>query len=226
MAGGETSVLVVSPDVTTREQVSEFLHGIGCEVRHASSHLEAAPLIAGNGLDLVVADVRASTVTPYDILVQVRRSSAVPVLMLIAPDSETAGECMELGADDCMVWPSSPRELRARVLLRRSGRSRQGSTLVAGALRIDALHRVVRLAGRQIALRDREFDLLTYLATSPGETFTSEQLLADVWHSRREWQVVRTVTEHIYRLRKKLERDPTNPKHIVTVRGHGYRFEG
>jgi two-component system alkaline phosphatase synthesis response regulator PhoP len=132
-----------------------------------------------------------------------------------------------LGADDYIVKPFSPRELVARVrsVLRRATATPPSSVFEFGDLRVDIASREVSLRGEPVELRRREFDLLAFLCASPRRVLTRDQLLLNVWHSAPDWQTAATVSEHVHRLRSKIEDDPTRPRRIVTVRGVGYRFE-
>jgi DNA-binding response OmpR family regulator len=152
---------------------------------------------------------------------------------------------LKMGADDYVIKPFSAGELAARVesVLRRSRRgqyapaqapttaqnnSRSPATatgIVMGELHLDPVTREVKVAGRLVDLTAREFDLLVFLAQSPRQVFSRAQLLDHVWASSSDWQTEATVTEHIRRLRRKIEADPDNPLWITTVRGVGYRFE-
>ena len=133
---------------------------------------------------------------------------------------------LELGADDYVVKPFSPRELAARVraVLRRSGAGPKRRAAF-GELEIDFHAREVHLRGDIVELTAREFDLLAFLARSPRRVFSHEELLAEVWHSTREWQDPSTVTEHVRRIRTKIEEDREHPRWIRTVRAAGYVFD-
>jgi two-component system, OmpR family, phosphate regulon response regulator PhoB len=138
---------------------------------------------------------------------------------------------LELGADDYVIKPFSPRELAARVrtVLRRqragAGTADRVPPMEFNDLRIDPSTREVVASGRAVELRPKEFDLLVALASSPRQVFSRRQLLARVWDSAPEYQDPATVTVHVGRLRQKLERDPEAPRWITTARGIGYRFE-
>jgi DNA-binding response OmpR family regulator len=153
----------------------------------------------------------------------------VPVVFLTGRGHEIdriAG--LRMGADDYIVKPFSPGELTARVesvLRRAQPRSDHTGLLGFGALHIDARTREVVLNQRRVDMTTKEFDLLYFLASSPRQVFSREQLLDQVWSSSSEWQTDATVTEHIRRLRRKIEADPDQPAWITTVRGAGYRFE-
>jgi len=158
----------------------------------------------------------------------VRQSSEVPVIVLTARTDETDRVVgLELGADDYVVKPFSPRELVARVrsVLRRARPAEEHSTLDYGDVSIDARARTVTVSGRQVVFRAREFDLLHFLASSPRQVFSRGQLLNSVWDSTTEFSDVSTVTVHVRRVRQKIEDDPLHPRWIVTVRGVGYRFD-
>jgi two-component system phosphate regulon response regulator PhoB len=141
-------------------------------------------------------------------------------------DVETAVIGLRLGADDLMVKPFQPALFAARVgaVLRRAGAVRDKETLEFGELRIDLTAREVSLERLPVDMPAREFDLLAFLATHPRQVFTRSQLLEQVWESSSEWQDEATVTEHIRKIRLRIEADPRNPRWISTVRRVGYRF--
>jgi DNA-binding response OmpR family regulator len=132
---------------------------------------------------------------------------------------------LDLGADDCVARPVSFRQLVARTnaVLRRTATPEERH-LRYDILDIDLASRTVRVRGDLVELAAREFDLLAFLAGHPGEVFTREQLLANVWRSSHDWQQRETVTEHVHRVRSRLEDDPARPRWLLTVRGVGYRF--
>ena len=169
-------------------------------------------------------------VNGLDVLRRVRTTSDVPVIMLTARAEESdrvAG--LELGADDYVVKPFSPRELAARVngvLRRTNGRSTTApGPIVFGELMIEPLSRQVTLDGQNVEMTPKEFDVLAFLASSPRQVFSRAQLLESVWQSSPEWQDPATVTVHVRRIRNKIEVDPETPRWITTVWGVGYRFE-
>jgi DNA-binding response OmpR family regulator len=178
----------------------------------------------------MILDVMLADADGRELLVEVRRTSDVPVILLTARGKEMDRVVgLKMGADDYVVKPFSPAELAARVatVLRRSrpagGPARRAMDF--GELYIDPASREVRRQGEVVELTAKEFDLLTFLAESPRRVFTREQLLDQVWDSRPEWQDPATVTEHIRRIRRKIEDDPDRPRWITTLRGVGYRFE-
>lgn len=145
-----------------------------------------------------------------------------PVLAIVTTD--LAGvKALEAGVTDYVVEPVVPRELRARAMLR--ARAQAWSTLDYGALRVERSARRVLVDGAEVELRPREYDLLVYFAERPGRVIPREALLEFLWGSSPDWQSINTVTEHVYRLRHRIEADPRNPRWIVTVRGAGYRFD-
>jgi DNA-binding response OmpR family regulator len=224
-------VLVVDDEPTVREVVVGYLRRDGHEVAEAADGHTALELLDADPPDLVVLDMMLPGVNGLDILRRVRAVSSIPVIMLTARAEESdrvAG--LELGADDYVVKPFSPRELAARVngVLRRTAGRRQDNvpaTLTFGDLRIDPLSREVTMAGTVIDMTPKEFDVLLFLASSPRQVFSRAQLLESVWQSSPEWQDPATVTVHVRRIRNKIESDPEKPRWISTVWGVGYRFE-
>jgi DNA-binding response OmpR family regulator len=225
-----TKVLVVDDEPTVREVVAGYLRRDGHEVTEAADGTTALELVDSNPPDLIVLDMMLPGVNGLDVLRRVRATSDVPVIMLTARAEESdrvAG--LELGADDYVVKPFSPRELAARVngVLRRTNGRQPASSgpLVFGALTIEPLSRLVTLEGRNIEMTPKEFDVLAFLASSPRQVFSRAQLLESVWQSSPEWQDPATVTVHVRRIRGKIEDDPESPRWITTVWGVGYRFE-
>jgi DNA-binding response OmpR family regulator len=169
-------------------------------------------------------------VNGLDILRRIRASGDMPVIMLTARSEESdrvAG--LELGADDYVVKPFSPRELAARVngVLRRAAPkpATVADVIEFDGLIIDNRSREVRCAGELVELTPKEFDVLAHLAGAPRQVFSRADLLRDVWQSSPDWQDPATVTVHVRRIRNKIEADPENPRWITTVWGVGYRFE-
>ncbi len=185
-------------------------------------------------VDLVVLDISLGEDDGRLVLAKIREMGDLPVIF-ISGKSDIADRVLglRLGADDYLAKPFSPVELVARVesVLRRSGGRSSASTSQDGAddsskgLRVDEPTREVRVDGRHVALTAKEFDLLAFLVRSPRQVFSRGQLLEHVWASRPEWQDEATVTEHVRRVRHKVEHDPEHPRWITTVRGVGYRYE-
>jgi DNA-binding response OmpR family regulator len=225
-----SKVLVVDDEPTVREVVASYLRRDGHEVAEAGDGHTALELLDADPPDLIVLDMMLPGVNGLDILRRVRSVSSIPVIMLTARAEESdrvAG--LELGADDYVVKPFSPRELAARVngVLRRSaGRVEDAPpTLTFDGLQIEPLSREVRMGGEVVDMTPKEFDVLLFLASSPRQVFSRAQLLESVWQSSPEWQDPATVTVHVRRIRNKIESDAEHPRWITTVWGVGYRFE-
>jgi DNA-binding response OmpR family regulator len=229
--GGMTvgRVLVVDDDVTVRDVVRRYLELNGHEVQLAGDGETALRLFAEREPDLVVLDLMLPGIDGLEVCGRLRQRSAVPVVMLTALGEEEdriAG--LQLGADDYVTKPFSPRELALRVtsVLRRA-RAVQASpvsrSLVDGGLKVDLGARSASLDGRELSLTTREFDLLTFLLTNPGKAFNRAELLERVWGW--EFGDQSTVTVHVRRLREKVEADSARPTRIATVWGVGYRYD-
>lgn len=223
-------VLVVDDEPTVREVVVGYLRRDGHDVDEAADGATALKLLEAEPPDLVVLDMMLPGVNGLDILRRVRSTSDIPVIMLTARAEESdrvAG--LELGADDYVVKPFSPRELAARVngvLRRTNGREvNSPQPLEFSGLHIDPLSREVTLDAAVVEMTPKEFDVLAFLASSPRQVFSRAQLLESVWQSSPDWQDPATVTVHVRRIRNKIEADPEKPRWITTVWGVGYRFE-
>lgn len=225
------TVLVVDDEDIVREVVCTYLEREGYSTLQASAGRAAVALIESEQPDLIVLDVMLPEVDGFSILAELRKRADIPVILLTARTDETDRVLgLELGADDYVVKPFSPRELAARVrtILRRAGRSERQApvaSLVFDGLEIDGRSREVRVDSDLVDLTAKEFDLLAFLAGAPKQVFSRGQLLEQVWDSSTDWQDASTVTVHIRRIRRKIERDPNEPRWIATVWGVGYRFE-
>jgi DNA-binding response OmpR family regulator len=223
-------LLVVDDDPEVRGLLVRLLESEGYQVEEASTGAEATAALSGRSPDLVILDVMLTTEDGFDVLAAIRRTSNVPVILVTARGRESDRVLgLKLGADDYVVKPFSPAELAARVgtVLRRVGQRPTATTaaLDFGDLAIDIMAREVKLSDELVETTAKEFDLLAFLASSPRQVFTREQLLAQVWGSSSAWQDAGTVTEHVRRIRRKIEKDPDHPRWVRTVRGVGYRFE-
>jgi DNA-binding response OmpR family regulator len=222
-------VLVVDDDLTVAEVVLAYLRRDGMHVRHAADGPGALVAAAQEPPDLVVLDLMLPGLDGLEVCRRLRAvTPGLPVVMLTARgevEDRIAG--LEVGADDYVVKPFSPRELALRVasVLRRSeGRvGPRDGTLLDGDLELDQLARTARRGGHELALTTREFDLLAYLLAHPGRAVARDELLRDVWG----WDFgdLSTVTVHVRRLRAKVEPDDANPVRLVTVWGVGYRWD-
>jgi DNA-binding response OmpR family regulator len=221
-------VLVVDDEPMVREVVTAYLERDGFRVRSAGDGRTALRLLADDPADLVVLDLMLPEVDGLTVLAHIRRRDPTPVILLTARGDEPDRVLgLDLGADDYVVKPFSPRELAARVrtVLRRTQRDPSSARIVHGDLVIDGAAREVSVGGRSVELTAREFDLLEHMAASPRKVFRRSELLEQVWNSSAEYQDPSTVTVHIRRLRKKIEAYPDQPRHLKTIWGVGYRFD-
>jgi two-component system, OmpR family, phosphate regulon response regulator PhoB len=228
-----TRILVVDDDPEITKLLEKFLSNEGYQVTVASNGASALASASATEPELVLLDIVIGVEDGREVLRDLRLISDVPVIFLTGRGLETeriAG--LKLGADDYIVKPFSLGEVSARIetVLRRSGVNTAQHLIEApdisfGELQINENTHEVRIAGSLLDLTSKEFALLSFIASTPRQVYTRSQLLEHVWASSSEWQNEATVTEHIRRLRAKIETDPDHPKWIKTVRGVGYRFE-
>ncbi len=226
-----TTILIVEDDAEMVGMLTQYLEGEGFAVSGADSMAGALSATLASEPDLVLLDIVLGEEDGRDVLRELRHISDVPVIFLTGRGLESeriAG--LKLGADDYIVKPFSLGEVAARIesVLRRAGSSANPLEAVIrrfGDLHINETTHEVRRAGELIDLTSKEFALLAFLAASPRQVYSRAQLLEHVWSSSSEWQNEATVTEHIRRVRAKIEVDPDRPRWIKTVRGVGYRFE-
>ena len=227
-AGSAGKVLVVDDDEAVRVLLTRYLEMEGFEVEQVPDGGLALAAIAASAPDLVLLDLMLPTQDGLDILTHLRRDSQVPVILVTARGTEADRILgLKLGADDYVVKPFSPGELTARItsVLRRTRNVQSQSVLQFDGLTLDLGTREVTAGNLLVSTTAREFDLLAFLAASPRQVFSRQQLLANVWESSEEWQDPDTVTEHVRRIRRRIEPDPDHPRWIKTVRGVGYRFD-
>lgn len=226
--GREQRVLVVDDDVNVRDVVRRYLEHAGYRVALAGTGEQALRLAEESDPDLVVLDLMLPGMDGFEVCRRLRQRGQVPVVMLTArgeEDDRIAG--LQLGADDYVAKPFSPRELVLRVtsVLRRSSAEPVAAReeLVDGDLVIDVTARRATRDDQPLSLTTREFDLLEFLVTHAGTAFTRAELLSRVWG----WDFgdQSTVTVHVRRLREKVEHDPARPSRIATVWGVGYRYD-
>jgi DNA-binding response OmpR family regulator len=228
----DARILVVDDDEQLRALLVLVLEGEGYPVSVAGDAESAIAEVRSEATDLVVLDISLGADDGRMVLSRIRELGELPVI-LISGKGDTADRVLglRLGADDFLPKPFSPVELVARVetVLRRVGRSRPAdpppAAVVTEGLHLDERTREVTVDGSPVELTAKEFDLLAFLVRSPRQVFSRGQLLEHVWSSRSDWQDEATVTEHVRRVRHKVEKDPEHPKWITTVRGVGYRFE-
>ena len=223
------SVLVVDDESMVREVVCAYLEREGFTTIEAIDGQTALKCVDEHAPDLIVLDVMLPKLDGYSVLTELRKYTQVPVILLTARADEVDRVLgLELGADDYVVKPFSPRELAARVrsVLRRAAPTQPSTEVLDfGDIKIDGRTREVFCDGERVDMPPMEFDLLTYLASSPRQVFTRGQILEHVWGSSSEWQDPSTVTVHIRRLRQKIEENADDPQIVLTVWGRGYRFE-
>ena len=226
-----TRVLVVDDEPMVREVVGRYLAREGYQVSEASDGPGALAAVDAFHPDLVVLDVMMPRRSGFEVLRTLRRrgDAAPPIILLTARVEESDRVLgLELGADDYVVKPFSPRELVARVrtVLRRAKRAPDiGEPIAYPGLTIDPRTREVTVGDRRVELTPKEFDLLAFLAAAPRQVFSRAQLLEHVWDSKPDYQDPATVTVHVRRIRNKIEANPDEPRWIATVWGVGYRFE-
>ncbi len=223
-------ILIIEDEPGLAESVRYTLESEGFEVLVAASGVNGLDMARNSGPDLVLLDLMLPEMSGLDVCRQIRSSSDVPIIMLTAKDSEADKVTgLELGADDYMTKPFSMRELIARVRahLRRASKTgllaESNEVLRGGPIELDIDAHVTRVAGTQVELRPKEFELLESLMRRKNRLAARHTLIDEVW-GPSYFGDTKTLDVHIKRLREKLERDSSKPKHIVTVRGLGYKF--
>jgi two-component system response regulator RegX3 len=224
-----TRILVVEDEVSFSDPLSYLLRKEGYEVAVAETGPEALADFDRAGADLVLLDLMLPGLSGTEVCRALRQRSAVPVIMLTAKDSEIDKVVgLEIGADYYVTKPYSSRELLARIkaVLRRLSEPEDlvPATIEAGPVRMDVERHIVTVAGRPTQLPLKEFELLEMLLRNTGRVLTRMQLIDRVWGSDYVGDT-KTLDVHVKRLRAKIEPDPAEPRHIVTVRGLGYKFE-
>jgi len=223
-------VLVVEDEESFSDALSYMLRKEGFEVAVAMTGTTALTEFDRNGADIVLLDLMLPEMSGTEVCRQLRLKSAVPIIMVTARDSEIDKVVgLEIGADDYVTKPYSPRELVARVravLRRKAAEAVEASsqTLAAGPVRMDVERHVVTVSGDSVALPLKEFELLELLLRNAGRVLTRGQLIDRVWGADYVGDT-KTLDVHVKRLRSKIEPEPSNPRYIVTVRGLGYKFE-
>jgi two-component system response regulator RegX3 len=224
-----TRVLVVEDEESYSDALSYMLRKEGFEVALAADGNSALEEFDRGGADIVLLDLMLPGLPGTEVCRELRRRSNVPVIMVTAKDSEIDKVVgLELGADDYVTKPFSPRELVARIraVLRRGTEVAEGtrSVLEGGPVRMDVDRHVVTVNGAEVRLPLKEFELLEALLRNVGRVLTRAQLIDRVWGADYVGDT-KTLDVHVKRLRAKIEPDPSNPRHLVTVRGLGYKFE-
>ena len=222
------TVLVVDDEPIVRDVVVRYLEREGYATLEAGDGEHAQELLEREPPSLVVLDVMLPGIGGLELCRWIRSRSEVPIVMLTALGEETDRIVgLELGADDYITKPFSPREVAVRVrnLMRRAAQAPDppAPTISFGEVVVDSVAREVRKRGEALALTLKEFDLLVFLATNPRQVFSRDQLMDRVWGYQSALDTG-TVTVHIRRLRTKVEDDPSQPRYLETVFGAGYRF--
>ena len=224
-----TKILVAEDDPTIADVVCRYLVHDGHDVEQVDDGTTALNRALSGNPDLVVLDVMLPGMDGFEVCRRVRQSVTTPVVLLTALGAESDRITgLEIGADDYLTKPFSPRELTLRVqaVLRRargSAGARQVGVQRDGDLTVDLGARQAARDGTELVLTTREFDLLAFFLSNPGQVFSRKELLSSVWG----WTVgdESTVTVHVRRLRAKLEDDPADPRRVLTVWGSGYRYQ-
>jgi two-component system, OmpR family, response regulator RegX3 len=223
-----TRVLVVEDEESYSDALAYMLRKEGFDVAVAGTGPDALSEFDRTGADIVLLDLMLPGLPGTEVCRRLRQVSAVPVIMVTAKDAEVDKVVgLELGADDYITKPYSPRELVARVraVLRRGHDADPlPPTLEAGRVRMDVERHVVTVEGDEVRLPLKEFELLEMFLRNPGRVLTRVQLIDRVWGADYVGDT-KTLDVHVKRLRAKIEPDPANPRYLVTVRGLGYKYE-
>ena len=224
-----THVLVVEDEQSYREALSYMLDKEGFTVSTAATGPDALELFERDGADIVLLDLMLPGLSGTEVCRRLRQTSTVPVIVVSAKDTEVDRVVgLELGADDYVTKPYSPRELVARIraVLRRGGEpvEEAGAAVESGPVRMDVDRHVVTVAGEDVRLPLKEFELLEMFLRNAGRVLTRGQLIDRVWGSDYVGDT-KTLDVQVKRIRAKIEPDPAQPRHLVTVRGLGYKYE-
>ena len=225
-----SKIIIVEDDPNILEALKYNLGKEGYDTITAIDGVQALELARTNKPDLIVLDIMLPKMSGFEVCRILRKEMAIPIIMLTARDDEIDKVTgLDLGADDYMTKPFSMRELMARIraMLRRVEIQTviPETPLRFGDLEVDTLHHVITRAGNTLNLSPKEFDLLVFLTSNKGLVFTRDQLLEKVWGYDYSGDT-RTVDVHIRWLREKIEANSEEPKHLITIRGVGYKFEG
>ena len=225
-----TKVLVVEDETSYSEALSYVLRKEGFDVAVAETGPDALLEFDRNGADIVLLDLMLPGLSGTEVCRQIRQTSSVPIIMVSAKDTEVDKVVgLELGADDYVTKPYSPRELVARIraVLRRGSVDEIDDTasLEVGRIRMDVDRHLVSVDGDEVRLPLKEFELLEFFLRNPGRVLTRGQLIDRVWGADYVGDT-KTLDVHVKRLRAKSEQDPANPVTLTTVRGLGYKLDG
>ncbi|WP_165241256.1 response regulator transcription factor [Corynebacterium lizhenjunii] len=225
-----TTILIVEDEESLADPLAFLLGKEGFDTVVAPDGPSALTQFAAHDIDIVLLDLMLPGMSGTQVCQRLRQTSQVPIIMVTARDSEIDKVVgLELGADDYVTKPYSSRELIARIraVLRRGGEedsTGQVSVLEGGRVRLDVERHLVQVDGEPVSMPLKEFDLLEYLLRNAGRVLTRSQLIERVWGADYVGDT-KTLDVHIKRLRSKIEAEPSQPRHLVTVRGLGYKFE-
>jgi two-component system response regulator RegX3 len=224
-----TKVLVVEDETSYSEALSYVLRKEGFDVAIAETGPDALTEFDRNGADIVLLDLMLPGLSGTEVCRALRQVSSVPIIMVSAKDTEVDKVVgLELGADDYVTKPYSPRELVARIraVLRRGTADDidDNASLESGQVRMDVDRHLVTIGGSETKFPLKEFELLEYFLRNPGRVLTRGQLIDRVWGADYVGDT-KTLDVHVKRLRAKIEKDPTNPTTLTTVRGLGYKYD-
>ena len=225
-----TRILLVEDESSLSETLSFLLNREGFEVEIAEDGQMALDIFANGNFDIILLDLMIPKIPGNEVCRQIRMTSNIPIIMLTAKDTEVDKVVgLELGADDYVTKPYSTRELLARIkaVLRRNVKDEvhdDDGVIEIDGIRLDADRHTLQVQGALVAIPLKEFELLEYLMTNVGRVLTRGQLIDRVWGTDY-YGDTKTLDVHIKRLRSKIEADPAEPVHLVTVRGLGYRFD-
>lgn len=218
---------MIEDDRATRKALQQLFESEGYAVETASNGLEGLQVFRSTKPGFVVLDLRIPQIGGQDVCQQIRRESEdVPILILTGSADEVDRVLLlELGADDYVTKPFSPKELMARVraVLRRSRRSRPADQVSFGDVKVDFTRMDVTRGGKAVTLAPQEFKMLKYFTQNPERVISRDQMLSEVW-GYNSYPSTRTVDSHILNLRQKLENNPGNPVHFITIHNVGYKF--
>ncbi|GAB3944658.1 response regulator transcription factor [Corynebacterium tapiri] len=227
-----TRILIVEDEESLADPLAFLLRKEGFEVTAVTDGPSALQEFDKGETDIVLLDLMLPGMSGTDVAKQIRTTSNVPIIMVTARDSEIDKVVgLELGADDYVTKPYSSRELIARIraVLRRGGETEEaadsaGQILQGGRVRMDISRHTVTVDGEPVPMPLKEFDLLEYLLSNAGRVLTRGQLIDRIWGADYVGDT-KTLDVHVKRLRSKIEAEPSRPRHLVTVRGLGYKFE-
>ena len=224
-----TKILIVEDEQAIADNIQYALETEGFETRCLSSGMQVMPLLDREAVDLIILDIGLPDINGLELCKEIRKSYSLPIIFLTARSAEIDRVVgLEIGADDYVVKPFSPRELMARVkaIFRRTSRlpDQHPPELIHQDIQLDLEKRRLRVKNETIPLTPHEYALLEALMAAPGRTFTRDELLDRLYPQGEAVVIERVVDVHIGKLRQKIEPDPGHPRHILTARGIGYRF--